>query len=173
MKTILVTGTPGTGKTRLCVRLLEQLSTLGKSVQIIHVSDLIKEEKLYDEYDPGLDTYLIDDRKVCKHLENTIRGMMNQDVLVIETHTVTTIPRRLPERVAVLTARTDVLYDRLVARGYKGEKLDENMECEIMRIIFEEAVGRFGEGRVLELPSNTEEDIEDNLEAILEELSTL
>ena len=62
----------------------------------------------------------------------------------------------------MLVLRTDntVLYDRLVRRGYKQAKLTENVECEIMQVVLEEARESYAEEIVHELPSNTVEDME-------------
>jgi adenylate kinase len=50
----------------------------------------------------------------------------------------------------VLRCDSTLLYDRLTARGYKGKKLDENMDSEI----------------VVELRSESTEDVEGNLERV-------
>ncbi|PJF18628.1 Adenylate kinase isoenzyme [Paramicrosporidium saccamoebae] len=95
---------------------------------------------------------------------------IESDVCIVETHTVTTLPRKSVDLVIVLTTRTDVLYDRLQARGYSVDKITENMECEIMRVVLDESLERFGQEKTLEMASNTTEDLDDNIEAILEHL---
>jgi adenylate kinase len=169
MKYILITGTPGTGKSTFSEHLQMAFASRGATVCTVLVNDLIKSEKLYDEYDSHFDTHIIDDRKVRRFLKSYLSSL-SADFCIIETHTVTTLPREIIDYVAVLTARTDVLFDRLQARQYSREKVDENMECEIMRIVLEEAVERFGSNKVHEMASNTQEDIEDNIEVVLDEI---
>ena len=41
--------------------------------------------------------------------------------------------------VVVLTCDNTVLYDRLQARNYRDNKIQENVECEIMQVVLEEA----------------------------------
>jgi DNA-binding MarR family transcriptional regulator len=41
--------------------------------------------------------------------------------------------------VVVLTTDNTILYDRLEKRGYSERKISENIECEIMNVIVEEA----------------------------------
>ena len=168
MKYILITGTPGTGKSTFSEQLRVNFTSRGMTVCTVLVNDLIKSEKLYEEYDSHFDTYIIDDRKVRRFLESYLSSL-SADFCIIETHTVTTLPKKIIDYVVVLTARTDVLFDRLQARHYSKEKVDENMECEIMRIVLEEAVERFGSSKVHEMASNTQEDIEDNVEIVLDE----
>jgi len=55
----------------------------------------------------------------------------------------------------------------LSLRGYKGRKLNENIECEIMHVIVEEARESYREEIVKILKSNTVEDQENNVDVIL------
>lgn len=66
----------------------------------------------------------------------------------------------------VLRTSTEVLYDRLKARGYKEAKLQENMDAEIMQVILEEARDGFEEGVVWELASDGVEEMEGNAERV-------
>ena len=56
-----------------------------------------------------------------------------------------------------------MLYDRLVERGYSETKRSENMECEIMQIVLDEARASYAEEIVHEVQSNTLEDMEGNV----------
>ena len=53
-----------------------------------------------------------------------------------------------------------------VCRGYSGKKLEDNIQCEIFMTVLEEARGAYKADIVHELPSNSPEDLEDNLEKI-------
>lgn len=54
----------------------------------------------------------------------------------------------------------------LCYRGYSGKKLSDNIECEIMQTLLEEARESYAEEVVVELPSNTPDDLESNLDRI-------
>ena len=56
----------------------------------------------------------------------------------------------------------------LFSRGYSGKKLEENIQCEIFQTILEEAREAYKVEIVHELPSNSPEQMEDNLERILQ-----
>lgn len=56
----------------------------------------------------------------------------------------------------------------LLLRGYKGKKLQDNIQCEIFQTIYEEAMSSYREEIVHQLPSNTPEDMERNLDQILQ-----
>ena len=57
---ILITGTPGTGKTTLAAALAERTG-----FQHINISDLVKQFDLHDGLDEKFDSYLINEDKVC------------------------------------------------------------------------------------------------------------
>ena len=65
-------------------------------------------------------------------------------------------------QVLVLRADTNVIYDRLQARGYSKKKLDENMECEIMQVVLEAARDSYAHEIVQELQSNDTDDMDAN-----------
>ena len=59
---ILITGTPGTGKTTHA-QLLAQLSP--EPLQYINIGDLVKEKGLHEGFDEEWQSYIVDDDKVC------------------------------------------------------------------------------------------------------------
>ena len=64
----------------------------------------------------------------------------------------------------VLRCSSAPLYDRLKARGYKEEKLQENLDAEIMGVLMEEAQESFDARCVVELWSDgAGDDLEANV----------
>ncbi len=66
----------------------------------------------------------------------------------------------------VLRTDNDVLYPRLEKRGYSENKIQENVECEIMCVVAEDARQSYREEILWELPSNTVEEMDDNVRRI-------
>ena len=58
------------------------------------------------------------------------------------------------------------MYDRLKARKYSEEKLQENLDSEIMEVLLQEAREAFAQEIVIELRSDEAEDIEGNVERV-------
>lgn len=85
------------------------------------------------------------------------------DGLVADFHVCEIFPERWFDLILVLRTKTDVLFDRLTARGYPEKKRSENMEAEIMQVILDEAMGAYAKEIVHEVPSNTIEDMENNV----------
>ena len=92
--------------------------------------------------------------------------ILNEGGKVVDYHSCDFFPERWFDLVLVLTTTTEVLYDRLVTRGYGQKKINENMECEIMQIVAESAIESYQSEIVHVVPSNTIEDMENNSERL-------
>lgn len=55
---------------------------------------------------------------------------------------------------------------KCVGRGYSEKKVGENVECEIMQVVLEEAKEGYPEEAVHEVPSNTIEELESNVSRV-------
>ena len=53
-------------------------------------------------------------------------------------------------------------------RGYSQKKITENVEAEIMQVVLDEARGAYREEIVIELASNSIEDLESNVQRALQ-----
>ncbi|KAG1694062.1 hypothetical protein DVH05_022079 [Phytophthora capsici] len=156
---ILVTGTPGTGKTSMC----QQLSERSQLLTHLNVGDLVKERGLHNGRDEEFDCFILDEDKVCDEMED----MMAEGGKVVDFHTCDFFPERWFDLVVVLRVDNTTLFDRLHKRGYSEKKVSENVECEIMEVVLQEARESYAPEIVQELPSRTVEDMESNIERVL------
>lgn len=83
--------------------------------------------------------------------------------VVIDYHSAELFPERWFDLVLVLRSDNGVLYSRLEDRGYSAKKLQDNVEAEIMQVILDEARQAYKQEIVIELPSNSREDIQSNV----------
>ena len=156
---ILITGTPGTGKTTL-----SELVATSNNMKHMQASQLVKENGLHDGYNDEFDTYMLDEDKLCDYLE----PYMEEGGMVLDFHSCDFFPERWFDLVVVLRTDNSVLYERLIGRGYSERKISENIQCEIMQVLIEEARDSYDEEIVVELESNDVDDMENNLDRITE-----
>ena len=129
---ILVTGTPGVGKTATASLLAE---TIG--FKHVNVGELIKQHKCYDGRDDALDTHILDEDKLLDLMETMFQECADEGVgIVADYHSCELFPERWFDLILVLRSKTDILFDRLTERGYNEKKRNENMEAEIMVSIY-------------------------------------
>ena len=155
---ILITGTPGTGKTSLLSRLLEAAPVVRENMQSVVIGDLVKEKKLFTEYDAEYGSHILDEDALLQELEPLTRDA--DKGLILEYHSSDLFPSEWIDAVFVLRTDNTVLYDRLVSRGYAGKKLQDNIECEIFQTVLDEAREAFD--NVIELKNDSREDMANN-----------
>ena len=155
---VLITGTPGTGKTST-----SQLVAERSGFKCVNVGDLVKQHECHEGKDGEFDAYILDEDKLCDVME----PIMAEGGCIVDFHSPEFFPERWFELVLVLRTKTEVLFDRLGARGYNEKKQAENMECEIMEIVSEAAKESYAAEIVHELQSNTIEELESNVDRVL------
>ncbi|KAI8637513.1 AAA domain-containing protein [Parasitella parasitica] len=154
---VLVTGTPGTGKTTTAQAIAEICE-----LEHIDVGEIVKSKMLHGEYIEKYDTYELDEDKLLDELEE----MLKNGGKIVDFHTCQIFPERWFDLVLVLRTDTEPLYDRMEKRGYNKAKIGENMECEIMQVVLETARDSYDPEIVIELPSNTVGDMESNADRV-------
>lgn len=179
---IILTGTPGVGKTTTAQSLIDlSKSDTESSIPLTHLSinKIAKQNNFYESYDAELQTHVVDEDKLLDHIEALISDGAGDGGYVIDWHVCDIFPERWVDLVVVLRCQdTKVFYERLTEgtkgesgeeRAYEGQKLQENIDAEIFGVIAEEAKeGWPGDGRVVELDSVEAEQIEENAERIWE-----
>eukprot|EP01090_Pellita_catalonica_P011958 TRINITY_DN2492_c0_g1_i3.p1 TRINITY_DN2492_c0_g1~~TRINITY_DN2492_c0_g1_i3.p1 ORF type:complete len:176 (+),score=38.75 TRINITY_DN2492_c0_g1_i3:630-1157(+) len=159
---VLVTGTPGTGKTTLVKALATKTG-----LKAVHIGEIIVNKKLYTGRDDTYDAFLVDEDKVVDELED----VMHEGGVVADYHSCDFFPERWFDLVVVLRTNNTVLYDRLAARGYDTAKLSENIECEIMQVLLDDAKESYKQDIIVELQSDKQSDLATNIQTITEWLS--
>ncbi|EAZ63323.2 putative nucleotide kinase/nuclear protein involved oxidative stress response [Scheffersomyces stipitis CBS 6054] len=162
---IIITGTPGCGKTSHSESLLSVLNDKAedsRKFQHFSVSDIAKERKCIESYDEKLDTSVVDEDKLLDSLEPDLE----KGGILVDWHCCDIFPERLIDLVVVLRTNNSLLYDRLKKRGYKDNKIQENIDCEIMEVIAQDARESYLPEIVIELESNSVEDMEENVDRI-------
>ncbi|KAI5148681.1 adenylate kinase [Enteropsectra breve] len=127
---ILITGTPGVGKTTFSERCSNELS-----IEHIDVTKFIKENKLYENYNQEFDSYEFDSEKVAKKL---YEAASLQERTIIDTHSPSVAYLIDFDFIFHIKCCTKVLYKRLSDRNYSKLKIEENILCENMDIVGEE-----------------------------------
>lgn len=132
---IVLTGTPGTGKTTAASRLADEGAT------VIHLNDAIREQDLWTERDADRDSLVADLDAVGAWLDERVTAVPEDDPILVESHLAHEFDA---DCVVVLRCHPDVLADRLRERGESAASIAENRESEALGIVASEAVERHG-----------------------------
>lgn len=156
---VLITGTPGCGKSSHASSLVSQL---GKPYKHYPISDVAKERKCIESYDKRLETSVVDEDKLLDSLEKDLR----EGGAIVDWHCCDVFPERLIDLVVVLRTDSTKLCVRLEKRNYKDNKIQENLDCEIMDVIIQEARDSYEPEIVIELQSDDAEQMDNNVDRI-------
>jgi len=120
-KAVVISGTPGVGKTSVALRISEVLG--GK---YLNLSDFVLSNNLYTQYDSETGSFVIDEGRLKKVLNDLIRT--SEGYVVIDSHYGEIVDDELIFKIVDLTGDQRVLYKRLVSKGWSGRKLLDNLE---------------------------------------------
>jgi len=132
MITIIITGTPGTGKTSLAQILSKKLG-----LKIINVKEMIEEKNICEAYDQENQCKIVNLKKLKPLLIKKIKK--SKEDLVIESHLSHHIPKQYVDLCLVTKTEIKTLQHRLEKRNYSPKKIRDNLDAEIFDLCLTEA----------------------------------
>jgi len=159
---ILITGTPGVGKSTLAKALANKLK-----IEVLELSTVAFEEELIISYDALRESNIVD----IEGLRETLRKRIcaKEDILVVG-HLIEAVPRECIDLVIVLRLHPLELMRRLRNRGYPEVKVRENVEAEVLDYVLIKALERFSKEKVIEVDV-TDRDVSSGVSLLLKALS--
>ncbi len=136
MKTILVTGTPGTGKTTLAKKL-----SLLLDYTYFDVNSFIKKAHIYCSYDSKRRCYVVDTAKLAGKLVKVRQDALKtgKTGLILDSHLSHFLPPKYADLCIVARCSFRTLKHRLAKKGYGKAKIRENLDAEIFEVCLSEA----------------------------------
>ena len=145
---ILVTGTPGVGKTTVSTKLAAKLGA-----NYISINELVKTENLVISEDKRRKTLIADTTKVSKRLEQILAK--SEKTTIIEGHyAVEVVPKNVITIVFVLRRNPYELKKTLEQRGYSENKVNENVTAEILDVCLWDVVSTCEIKKVCEIDTS-------------------
>lgn len=163
-RVILVTGTPGVGKTSVSRLLAFKLDFV-----YINLGELVKREWLVSDVDKARETLIADLDRVSKRLQEIIKRS-NQDILIDGHYSVDVVESKNVHIIFVLRRDPSELKRVMENRGFKEKKLWENLAAEILDVCLWEAVTACGSEKVCEIDVSGRrvEDVVEDLISVLD-----
>ncbi|ROT40892.1 POS9-activating factor FAP7 [Sodiomyces alkalinus F11] len=155
---IIVTGTPGVGKTTHCEEIARRTG-----LKHLAINQIVKDRECHDGWDEEYSSWIVNEDKLLDALED---DTIPEGGYLIDWHACDLFPESWIDLVIVLRVDSSTLYDRLTERKYSEKKLQENLDSEIMEVLLSEAREAYAEEIVVELTSNTADEVESNVARI-------
>lgn len=144
-RVILVTGTPGVGKTSISRLLASKLDAV-----YISLGELVERERLISGVDKARGTLIADTDRVSKRVQEIIKSS-ECDVIVDGHYAVDVVPAKDVHMVFVLRRDPSELKSVMENRGFKEKKLWENLAAEILDVCLWDAVSACDSEKVCEI----------------------
>ncbi len=162
-KAIIVTGTPGIGKTSVSKQLAAKLR--GSHIDL---GEIVKREKLGRGYDRKKRTLIVDERKLAARLKQILK--QRKRIVVIDGHYASAVvAKSRVEKAFVLRRDPRQLKEMMKRRGFVDEKLQENLAAEVLDVVLFEAITNLGPDKVCEIDT-TDKTVDDTVKDILSSL---
>ncbi|MCQ5337208.1 MAG: adenylate kinase family protein [Candidatus Methanomethylicia archaeon] len=153
-----MTGTPGVGKTTITKVLAEKLG-----LKIIELNKFAIEVNGIMGYDAERNAQIINEKIIRKELRKILE---KEDNFIIEGHWGEIVPKEFVDIVIVIRTNPLILRERLKEKGYREEKIKENIQAELLDYCLIKAIEAFGEDKVFEV-DNTNKEINVIVEEII------
>ncbi len=128
-KLIVISGTPGTGKTTLALWLSKKLNILRLDLHHYY-------KQISTGYDCSGKCYDID----MKMFEKLVKEKLEKENLIVDSHIAHLLPKKLVSICIIVTcSNLKKLESRLKERKYSKKKVRENLDSEIFQICLNEA----------------------------------
>ncbi|KFY15914.1 hypothetical protein V492_01678 [Pseudogymnoascus sp. VKM F-4246] len=128
----------------------------------LSVNTVVKDRGCHDGWDEEFQSWIVDEDKLLDEIEEDVK----KGGYIIDWHACDLFPKSWIDLVVVLRVDSTILYDRLKSRNYPELKLQENLDSEIMEVLLQEARDSYDEEIVVELRSDTSEEVDSNVARI-------
>jgi adenylate kinase len=146
---IVVTGTPGTGKTAFSRALAKSIGA-----GYVNLTQYVSKHKLYSAIDRKRRTKIVNVVRTRTSLGKALAG--ERGAFVVDSHIPEgIIPKAMVRRVFVLRCHPKVLEARLKAKKWNPNKIRENVLAEIVDSCLTSAVRYYGWRKVIQLDTSS------------------
>jgi len=145
---VAITGTPGVGKTSVSEFLQD------KGYNIIDLNKIINENDFVTGFDEKRDSKLVDLEKINQFI---LKNYQAKELIFIESHLSHSL--ECIDKVILLRLHPNNLKKHLYKKGWKEEKIKENLEAEVLDVILCDIVDNYKESDIFEIDT-TDKSIE-------------
>jgi len=146
-RAVVITGTPGTGKTATSKMLAEEIGAAYFSLNQFVITN-----RVYSSLDRQRHTRVIDIEKTKRLMTEALSK--RKTMAIIDTHIPDAIPRNYVKRVIVLRCHPRALERRLQRKRWSARKIRENVLAEILDSCYVSALGYYGAKKIVQIDTS-------------------
>ncbi|MGQ4833412.1 MAG: adenylate kinase family protein [Candidatus Asgardarchaeia archaeon] len=158
---IVITGTPGVGKTVIAKKLAKKISGIYFSL-----NEFIFKNKLVTFYDNERKSWVINEQEVVRQVSSYLMNLKRRSHVIVDTHMGELLDPAYVDFVFVLRTNPNILEKRLTMRkDWHRQKIIENVQSEILGVVSYNILQRFPREKIFEI--DTSETSPDEVVAII------
>ncbi len=140
-KVIVISGTPGTGKTTVANKIIKMLKPFFDKgdIDYVNVKEFVEKHKIYDYYDKNLETFIVDVDTFIDELRRYIDNS-NYVLFLLDGHLGSYLPKEITLFTVITECDIRILKKRLEDRGYSEVKVRDNLDSEIFKECYYDAL---------------------------------
>lgn len=158
---IVITGTPCVGKTKVATELAKKLDAW-----YVNLTDTAKKYDLTLGEDKERHTTIINENRMKNKIVEIINSTQKDHVIIDGHYAPAIVPKNKVTRTFVLRRNPIQLQEFMVKRGFKDQKLWENLASEILDVCLVEALNNQDQKKICELDV-TDKTVEEIIKEIL------
>lgn len=159
-KKIYITGIPGTGKSTVGLALSKRLK-----MENFEINDFILDKGLFWGYDIQRDSVIIDNELVIKVIEEKFNERIDGFCLMGPL-----LKFNIAfDYIIVIRCNPKILRERLETRNYSNEKINENIEAEVIDLLLFDTMEYYDNFRIVEI-QNYNKTVEEVVNEVIEQL---
>ena len=135
---IIITGTPGVGKTEISKALSARLGA-----SHANLGDIVRNENLVSKAEVEGESLIIDMRRLSKRIKEIILSSP-KDIIIEGHYAPDVVSSNVISNVFVLRRDPEGLKAEFQARGYDEKKMSENITSEILDVCLVNAIEKYG-----------------------------
>jgi len=144
---VVITGTPGTGKTTISKSLARHLHA-----DYLSLTKLVIRKRLHETVDQERQTKIVNPEKTRAWLRRSLRKIPR--LTILDTHLADVIPQENVVKVVVLRCHPKILEARLRKKGWGVLKVQENVLAEILDSCYVIAAEYYGTKKTVQLDTS-------------------
>jgi len=150
-RVIVITGTPGVGKTTVSSLLAAKLGAI-----YLDLGELVKQNRLFSGYDTERNSLIADIRRLSRYVQK-IMASSTQDFIIDGHYAADIVPAKMVFLAFVLRCDPEKLIERLKKAGSRKRKISENVAAEILDVCLWDTLTKYPSKIVCEIDTTGKE----------------
>ncbi|NHI91129.1 MAG: AAA family ATPase [Candidatus Lokiarchaeota archaeon] len=149
VKVIIITGTPGTGKTTLAKLICETTNS-----KLFEINSIVIQNEFFEDWDEERNVPIVNNEKIFLFFQDYLKSSSDEKIIIVEGHYFEFIPEGLIDKIVILRSYPSILKQRLINKNFNDLKINENVQAEILGSIMGIVIDKYSKISLLQVDTS-------------------